>query len=115
MTKSIATSWAKTFENNLFSKFEVKTMDVITKLLKEVEESCPIGLRDRAQQQGKLCLEEVKVALRKTIDVVSEELTSGQKDVSRSIEPHVREQLSDGYCRAMEERGKGSVARQKVC
>lgn len=115
MTKMIASSWAKTFETNLFSEFEQKSLEAISSLLQEVEESCPAALRDRAHHQTLLCLEEVKVALRKTIDVVTLELTSGQKEVSRCLEPHVIDRLSDGYSLALEERGRGSVARQKVC
>ncbi|KAH8118439.1 hypothetical protein DFH11DRAFT_1849817 [Phellopilus nigrolimitatus] len=113
MTRHIASSWAKVFETNLFSSFETKVVEVISNILKEIEESCPVVLRDRAHHQGQLCIEEVKVALKKTIDVVHNELSTNQKDVSRCLEPHVREQLSDGYSRAMEERGTGSVARQK--
>ena len=38
-----------------------------------------------------------------------------QKETSRCLAPHVQDQLLWGYDRAMEERGRGSVARQKVC
>ncbi|KAL5487951.1 hypothetical protein ACEPAI_6059 [Sanghuangporus weigelae] len=114
MTKTIASSWAKTFETNLFTGFEKESLKVISDLLQEIEESCPKALRDRVHHQAQLCLDEVKVALRKTIDVVSAELTSAQKEVSRSLEPHVRNQLCDGYSLAMQEHGRGSVARQKL-
>jgi len=88
--------------------------EAITKILTEFEESCPVVLRDRARVQGQLCLEEAKVALKTTVGVVREQLNNGQKDVSRCLEPHVREQLRDGYYTAMQERGAGSVARQKA-
>ncbi|KAL5508154.1 hypothetical protein ACEPAH_5772 [Sanghuangporus vaninii] len=114
MTKTIASSWAKTFETNLFTGFEKESLKVISDLLQEIEESCPKALRNRAHHQAQLCLDEVKVALRKTIDVVSAELTSAQKEVSRGLEPHVRNQLCDGYSLAMQERGRGSVSRQKL-
>ncbi|KAL5530325.1 hypothetical protein ACEPAF_6582 [Sanghuangporus sanghuang] len=114
MTKTIASSWAKTFETNLFTGFEKESLKVISDLLQEIEESCPNALRDRAHHQAQLCLDEVEVALRKAIDVVSAELTSAQKEVSRGLEPHVRNQLCDGYSLAMQERGRGSVSRQKL-
>jgi len=41
-------------------------------------------------------------------------MNNEQKEVSRCLAPHVQEQLVDGYDRAMEERGTGSVARQKA-
>ena len=50
----------------------------------------------------------------KTLDVVREAMNTQQKEVSRCLAPHVQGQLLEGYERAMEERGPGSVARQKV-
>ena len=41
-------------------------------------------------------------------------MNNEQKEVSRCLAPHVQNQLVDGYNRAMEERGTGSVARQKA-
>lgn len=89
-------------------------MDVINRLIADVEASAAPGLKDRAKGQGELCLEEARVALRKTLDAVSEAMNTQQKEISRCLAPHVQAQLADGYNRAMEERGRGSVARQKV-
>lgn len=115
MTRVLAASWAQIFESDLLSSFEKKAVQALEFLLSEFEFSCPVGLRDRARQQGQVCLEAARVALRSTIDIVNAQLTAGQKDVSRCLTPTVREQMLDGYQRAMEERGRGSVARQKVC
>ncbi len=71
-------------------------------------------LRDRFQCQGDLCLEEAHVALQQITEIVQGALSLEQKEVSRSMAPHIQSQLSDGYDRAIEERGRGSVARQKV-
>ncbi|KAI0721894.1 Dynamin family-domain-containing protein [Cerioporus squamosus] len=113
-TRQIASSWSKVFESDLFTSFEQSTMDVIQKLIADVEASAALGLKDRAKGQGELCLEEARVALRKTLDVVSEAMNTQQKEISRCLAPHVQGQLLDGYDRAMEERGRGSVARQKA-
>lgn len=86
----------------------------INKLLKEVEDSAAVGLKDRTKLQGELCVEEARVALQKTMSVVKETMNNEQKEVSRCMAPHVQAQLVDGYNQAMEERGTGSVARQKV-
>lgn len=86
----------------------------IDKLINEVERSAAPGLKDRAKLQGESCLDEARVALQKTVDTVKETLNNEQKEVSRSLAPHVQGQLLDGYTEAMEHRGKGSVARQKV-
>ncbi|KAG7449284.1 uncharacterized protein BT62DRAFT_1073773 [Guyanagaster necrorhizus] len=47
------------------------------------------------------------------MDVVSESMANEQ-EISRCLAPHVQEELTPGYDRAMEERGTGSVARQKA-
>ncbi|RPD61950.1 hypothetical protein L226DRAFT_613292 [Lentinus tigrinus ALCF2SS1-7] len=113
-TRQIASSWSKVFESDLFASFEQATMDVITELIADVEASAAAGLKERAKGQGELCLEEARVALRKTLDLVTEAMNTQQKEISRCLAPHVQDQLADGYNRAMEERGRGSVARQKA-
>lgn len=54
------------------------------------------------------------MALTKTVELVKETMNREQKEVSRIMAPHVQAQLVEGYDTAMEERGVGSVARQKV-
>ncbi|KAK0490958.1 hypothetical protein IW261DRAFT_1434849 [Armillaria novae-zelandiae] len=113
-TKNIATSWGKLFETDLFDSFKRATLQKIQKLLIDVENSAAPGLKDRTKIQGELCLEEAKVALQKSMDVVSESMANEQKEISRCLAPHVQAELTSGYDRAMEERGAGSVARQKA-
>lgn len=114
-TRQIASSWSKVFEADLFASFEKASTDVIQNLLVDVEASAAAGLKDRAKGQGELCMEEARIALGKTLQVVNDTMTTEQKEVSRCLAPHICDQLIDGYDRAMEERGRGSVARQKVC
>lgn len=113
-TRNIAHSWSRVFESDLFSPFEGAALGIVKELLKQVEESAALGLQDRAKLQGEQCLEEANVALKKTMDIVQDTMTKEQKEVSRCMAPHVQKQLVEGYDRAMEERGLGSVARQKV-
>ncbi|PBL02484.1 hypothetical protein ARMGADRAFT_1005847 [Armillaria gallica] len=113
-TKNIAASWGKLFETDLFDSFKRATLQTIQKLLMDVENSAAPGLKDRTKIQGELCLEEAKVALQKSMDVVSESMANEQKEISRCLAPHVQDELTPGYDRAMEERGAGSVARQKA-
>ncbi|KAF5370055.1 hypothetical protein D9758_001123 [Tetrapyrgos nigripes] len=112
-TRTIASTWGKIFEQDLFAPFETDALRVINKLVDDVEASAALGLKDRVKSQGELCLEEAKVALKKSIELVRETLNSEQKEISRCLAPHVQNNLVDGYDLAMEERGKGSVARQK--
>ncbi|KAI9063349.1 hypothetical protein FKP32DRAFT_1592405 [Trametes sanguinea] len=113
-TRQIASSWARVFEADLFASFEQATTKAIQQLIDDITESAAPGLKDRARGQGELAMEEAKVALKKTLDVVRETMNNEQKEVSRCLAPHVQAQLVDGYDRAMEERGRGSVARQKA-
>ncbi|KLO16323.1 hypothetical protein SCHPADRAFT_823334 [Schizopora paradoxa] len=114
MMKNIASSWAKVFESDLLTSFEKGVVRAVKSLLEEFLDSCNVGLRERAKNQSELCIEEVKVSLKKTVGVVSEQLQASQKDVSRGLAPHVQDQLFDGYATAMLEKGTGSVARQKA-
>ena len=113
-TRNIAHSWSKVFESDLFASFRASTVDVINTLIKEVEETAATGLKDRARQQGEACIEEARVALKKAVELVKDAMNQQQKEVSRVMAPHVQAQLVEGYDTAMEERGTGSVARQKV-
>ncbi|EPQ59276.1 hypothetical protein GLOTRDRAFT_136192 [Gloeophyllum trabeum ATCC 11539] len=114
MTRNIASSWSKVFEADLFAAFEANTKAAIKRLVEEVEESAAPALKDRVRNQAELSLEEASVTLNKTLETVREAMNNQQKEVSRCLAPHVQNQLIEGYDRAMLERGKGSVARQKT-
>lgn len=113
-TRNIASSWSKVFEADLFASFEKSALGAINAMLNEVERSAAKGLKDHAKAQAEVCVEEARVALKKTLELVQETMNTEQKEVSRCLAPHVQNRLVDGYNRAMEERGRGSVARQKV-
>jgi hypothetical protein len=49
------------FEADLFASFEARAMNLVNKLLADVENSSAVGLKDRAKQQGEVALEEAKV------------------------------------------------------
>ena len=114
MTKNIASSWAQIFEADLFANFQKTVMESVDRLTKDVEDTAAKALRDRVKNQAELCLDEARLALQNAIDIVKETLNAEQKDISRCFAPHVQNELVDGYDLAMEERGRGSVARQKV-
>ncbi|KAJ7744514.1 hypothetical protein DFH07DRAFT_25631 [Mycena maculata] len=113
-TRNIAQKWQEVFEADVFSSLLTATIGCVNKLIDDVERSAAPGLKDRAKLQGVSCLEEARVTLDKTVETVKETLNTEQKEVSRSLAPHVQGQLLDGYTEAMEHRGKGSVARQKA-
>ncbi|KAF8639459.1 hypothetical protein AX16_010313 [Volvariella volvacea WC 439] len=113
-TRSIAHSWGKVFESDLFSTFESRIQEVLKALVCEIESSAPPSLKDRAKAQGELCLEESVAGLKRTLHLAREALASQQKEASRSMAPHIQAQLREGYDLAMQERGEGSVARQRA-
>lgn len=90
-------------------------MAAINALVALVEESAAAGLKDRTRVQGELCIGEAETALKKAVEAVKIAMQEEQKEISRCLAPQVQAHLVDGYDRAMEERGTGSVARQKVC
>ncbi|KAG7097036.1 hypothetical protein E1B28_004429 [Marasmius oreades] len=112
-TRKIASAWGKMFESDLFGPFEAAAVKAINKLLTDVEDSAAFGLKDRVKTQGELCLQDAKVALTNSINIVKETMNTEQKEISRSLAPHVQNELLDGYIEAMEFRGTGSVKRQK--
>ena len=114
-TRNIAHTWGKIFKADLFGEFKDSTIENITQLAKEVEESAAPGLKDRTRKQGEICVEEARVALDRVVQMVGETLTTQQKEISRSLAPHVQAQMVQGYDEAMLEVGRGSVARQRVC
>ena len=98
-TRNIAASWQQVFEADLFAAFESAALGVINKLVKDVENSAALGLQDRVKTQAELCLDEARVALKKTIELVRLAMNNEQKEVSRCLAPHVQHQLVDGYDR----------------
>lgn len=113
-TRNIASSWAKVFETDLMGPFGIAVVSTVNKLLIDIENTAAPGLKDRIKIQAEMSLAQASETLRTIIDVVQKILTAQQKEVSRCMSPHVRSQLISGYDQAMEERGIGSVARQKV-
>lgn len=114
LTKEIASSWARVFESDLFGPTERSILTGIEKLIKEIERTSPAGLKDRCKAQGALSAEEAKIAMKALMAKVQAQMSNQQKEISRCVAPHVRDALLDGYTSAMEERGRGSVARQKA-
>ncbi|KIK65342.1 hypothetical protein GYMLUDRAFT_70455 [Collybiopsis luxurians FD-317 M1] len=113
-TRNIAASWSKLFETDLLRPFEDAVETCVRRLIEDMASSAAPGLRERVKMQGDVCLEEVHVALKQAVAVVRDTVNTEQKEVSRSLAPHVQNNLIDGYNLAMDERGKGSVARQKL-
>jgi hypothetical protein len=87
---------------------------IVQNLIKEVEEASPPGLKDRCKAQGQLSLRNAEIAIRQLMAKLKGQISSEQKDISRCIAPHVRDEFSVGYEEASLEKGPGSVARQKV-
>jgi hypothetical protein len=113
-TKEITNEWCNVFREDLFASFEAAAIDVITNVARDVENSSPLGLQDLVKIQTQACLEEAKLAMRRTITHSNDYLTDEQKMISRCLAPHIQNHLIDGYDRAAEETGQGSVTRQKA-
>ncbi|KAG1907278.1 uncharacterized protein F5891DRAFT_940152 [Suillus fuscotomentosus] len=113
-TRNIASSWSTLFESDLFASLSDAIMTCINKLIADVEASAAAGLKDHVHAQSSVSQEEARHALVQTMEVVKEALGKEQKEISRCLAPHVQNELTDGYNLALQERGSGSVARQKA-
>jgi len=113
-TRNIASSWSTLFESDLFASLSDAITTSINKLITDVEASAAAGLKDHVHAQSSVSQEEARHALGQTMEVVKEALGKEQKEISRCLAPHVQNELTDGYNLALEERGQGSVARQKA-
>lgn len=88
---------------------------VIERLLQDIESSATTqDLKSAVKKQADTSLTEWTVAVKKIVDVAEVRLKERQKEISRFFEEHVSTNLVDGYKMASEERGPGSVKRQKV-
>lgn len=114
MTREIASSWAQVFDSDLFAPMERAERAEIAKLLKDIEDSAPVGLKDRCKLQSQVALKEAQTVTVNILQNIKTAMTNEQKEISRCLTPHVKSELLEGYAAAMEERGTGSVARQKV-
>ncbi|KAG2077497.1 hypothetical protein BDR04DRAFT_1196025 [Suillus decipiens] len=113
-TRNIASSWSTLFESDLFASLSNVIMTSINQLIADVEASAAAGLKDHVHAQSPVSQEEARQALGQTMEVVKEALAKEQKEISRCLAPHVQNELTEGYNLALEERGTGSVARQKA-
>ncbi|KAG9084570.1 hypothetical protein FS749_005121 [Ceratobasidium sp. UAMH 11750] len=114
MTREIASSWAQVFDSDLFAPMERAERAEIVKLLKEIEDTAPAGLKDRCRLQVQATLKEAQVVTANILQNIKTAMTNEQKEISRCLTPHVKNELLVGYTDAMQERGTGSVARQKA-
>jgi len=119
------------FNANLFTSIDHAVISAIKDIVNRMENLInSSALKEKCQAQGELALEEAKVCgtitvvtglltsckaeLSKLVATVSGSLQTQQKEISRRIAPTVKDALHSGYSDAVTERGRGSVARQKV-
>jgi hypothetical protein len=112
--RNIVASWAKVFEQDIFASFVKASITAADQILREFEDSVPVGLKDRAKVQMDACRQEAKLALDKTLQVVRLSQRKQQRQISRTLTPHIKTQLADGYDQTADIKGRGSVARQKA-
>jgi hypothetical protein len=98
----------------MFAGFQASTEDIINKLVRDVEASAPVGLRDKVKLQAEAALAAARLALKNSVGDVKAAMDLEQKEISRCLAPHIQNQLRETYLSALDERGKGSVARQKA-
>jgi hypothetical protein len=113
-TKSIAKAWGDLFGSDLFSDFDSSIRNKTSRLLYDIEVSAPAELRDRAKEQGVLCLEAVNGAMREIMSSLEDTVKNRQRSISYSMEPYLRKELKGAYMKTLGFRGQGCVEEQKV-
>jgi hypothetical protein len=113
-TLSIAQAWCHTFQTDMFTTFEQHVKVVIQQLLTDFQQDLPPGLKGPATSHTEHCLQITKVTMKGTVDHVRKTLNKKRRELSRSMAPNIQEGLRQGYEDALKEKGKGSIARQKV-
>ena len=113
--RAIAKAWVDIFMSDLWQPFTDAANKVVETLLQDMESSATTqDLRCAVKTQADISLTEWTVAVKKIVDVAEERLKEKQKEISRVFEEHVSGNLTEGYKTASEQRGPGSVKRQKV-
>ncbi|THH08279.1 hypothetical protein EW145_g2817 [Phellinidium pouzarii] len=108
VTHAFASSWARVF-SNISVEPEELIMAAIEAKLNDVETSVPAGLRERTRQQKTKCLDDSRDCIESVLGSVRLQTNIRQKELSRKLEPFVKEQLADAYSSANALKGKGSI------
>ncbi|PVF97245.1 hypothetical protein CPB86DRAFT_786050 [Serendipita vermifera] len=115
LQKYVAKSWAQAFDADLVFSLENVALSIIKNMANDVETSTHTDeMRRKCNIQGVIAQEESKVELKRILEFIANDLQDRQKEISRLISPTIRSLLCDGYFAASQERGRGSVARQKL-
>ncbi|TDL30169.1 hypothetical protein BD410DRAFT_759365 [Rickenella mellea] len=114
MTWNMAHSWSAIFDIDVLANFEVSAMQAINEGLGLVRRSCPVALVDRMNNQIDLAKDQAKQVLRTRKNTARKTLKAFQKEGLSCVSSHVQDELEDAYDEAFQERGIGSVARQKA-
>jgi hypothetical protein len=103
------------FETDMFSPFQLKVKEAIKQLLKDIRASASANLVGRVDELENATFERARITLEQSIARVQAIVSEEQKTITRSLIPHIQAKLIPTYRTASSQRGKGSVAVQKVC
>ncbi|KAG6902444.1 hypothetical protein C0995_016623 [Termitomyces sp. Mi166 len=111
---AIVLPWRFTLDQDVFPETS-KTLESVTEdLLSEIRNACnSTSFKKTVTDRIALVLEETTSTLRALHQKVTLQIDKNQRHISGSITPHIKEQLEEGYEKALEYEGKGSVAFQK--
>jgi RNA processing factor Prp31 len=115
LTRRVANSWAKVFQSNLFGALEDEITTTITSLINDITATSPPRLKEQCKAQGDRAIASAQLAIKNITNKMNRTMSSRQKEISRSIEPNVKESMGDGYKLANGYSGIGSFAKKKAC
>lgn len=118
MVREVAVPWTQVFgpQSELFAPLVQAAGGKIATLLEEFVVSAPqdSDLVGKCQTHCKRSLTEAQVTLGNIRQNIETLLAKEQKNISRFLTCHIKDQLLDGYRTASGERGPGTSVRQKV-
>ncbi|KAG6877341.1 hypothetical protein C0993_008478 [Termitomyces sp. T159_Od127] len=111
---TIVCAWRLTLDQDVFPKTSETLKGVTQDLLDQIPSAChSSSFKKIVADRVVLMLEETTSTLRSLHREVTSKIDKGQRSISTSIVPHIQDRLVEGYEKALEYEGPGSVALQK--
>ncbi|KAG6820967.1 hypothetical protein H0H93_009203, partial [Arthromyces matolae] len=112
--KEILTSWQSTFDQDVFPETSHLIHAAIKEILDEIPPLCTsTSFQKLIQDRVGLVLEETDSFLNSLNKKINQLIKESKKNISSSLTPCIKQDLTEGYQKALEFTGKGSVVRQQ--
>ncbi|TFY83093.1 hypothetical protein EWM64_g919 [Hericium alpestre] len=108
LVKAILSSWSRLFAQDLFVYFKVMLATLVTQYFERINASLLADIPDRVKAHVESCFAMSSAQLKVIVSDANQEVCRMQREVSRSVTPHVQWKLCDGYDKVSSYSGRGS-------